>query len=968
MRKTIAMLVIAGILAVGVAAILYSGRSDNNKQTSTPQTTETVAPPVATENDAEAAGAVDRTIDKQPAEPHQQPEEPVEAAALRVYGTVTDFNTGGAVQNALITLTEGNEGVSVYTDSAGSFDVDGSAGKALEVSCSAPGYAEAAETISANTGKEVRIDFVLRPGSGISGRVTEAASGQGVEGVVMHLAPARASLVERAQSFGKQTGAITDANGDYAIKGLEPGAYTISPMARSLGFLSVEKRQAVVNVAEGESRDKVDFLLERGGLVRGTVVSVNGAPVSGASLQVMPVDVLGTALDGLDGSVNVMELAPLAESSDDKGLFEIAGLDYDVSYRLSAQAEGFAASYSQDFLVERGEGPAEFNLVLSPGSTVSGIARYESGEPATDERIHLTPEMGAIMAGRVTDLQSATTDAQGAFEFANIPAGKYTASARDAMPFVLGGRRKAVELTVDGVHPVTGVEIIVAEGPAAEGGNDETISGKVVLPDGAPAPDTTVKAFMSPLAVSQWSVATDASGTFVLKDLRGNLFDLRATSEKGVGEVKGVRAGASDVVIRLMPPSFVSGIVVDAEGHAVPSCKVALNKTDDAKDGQSAADYLGAIGRMLGSGGTNIMTDINGFFEFAEVSPGSYTVEATSETKGKGTSRAFTIAAGVDTTGLRVQLEPGLAIAGAVRDGNGAPIEGAMVKLMASEGNAVSDMMTMVMPGGVEAAASATTAPDGTFRLDNVPVGTYSLLTTHSAYSRSVQRGFEVSPGRPLTNLRITLTEGGSTHGHFVVDGQPQSGIMVQLVGPSGLHMATTDSEGRFELSGIAPGTYLVNTIDMSRMLQDPFSMLAQTPRVVDIADGENPELDLGPGPGTTVTGAVSGPRGSITLAVLSLPGAPDAQSAPPMDFAAQIEAARYLVGQARVGEDGTFTIEGVEPGVYDLQITTLDIDLQNLDLDMLMQNPPPVVRQQIEVGTEPFSLDVTLPGTAGSP
>jgi len=63
------------------------------------------------------------------------------------------------------------------------------------------------------------------------------------------------------------------------------------------------------------------------------------------------------------------------------------------------------------------------------------------------------------------------------------------------------------------------------------------------------------------------------------------------------------------------------------------------------------------------------------------------------------------------------------------------------------------------------------------------------------------------------------------------------------------------------------------------------------------------------------------------------------------------------------VGQDGTFRIDGIEPGTYLLEVHSIDMDPLNPDFDAIMSmDRSPRIRQEIVVGTEPVHLTLEVP------
>src|SRR5260370_34748841 len=113
----------------------------------------------------------------------------------------------------------------------------------------------------------------------IHGHVLQSKSGEPVKKALV--------ILRRSQEPG--TGASTDASGAFRFDDLEPGPYTLS--TESTGFvLDPESERSVVNVKPGPDESEVTLMLIRTGAISGRVLDSDGEPISGATVQVAPVN------------------------------------------------------------------------------------------------------------------------------------------------------------------------------------------------------------------------------------------------------------------------------------------------------------------------------------------------------------------------------------------------------------------------------------------------------------------------------------------------------------------------------------------------------------------------------------------------------------------------------------------------------------------------------------------------------
>ena len=126
------------------------------------------------------------------------------------------------------------------------------------------------------------IDFSLRQGATISGRVTDASTGLGV----------RVSVNADSREFGFGSGTGTEFDGTYEIKGLRPGGYVVKVRGEDQGYmvqyysgeLSWDTADTVIVGPDGATG--IDFALKSGGSISGRVTDAStGLGISGMEVH-----------------------------------------------------------------------------------------------------------------------------------------------------------------------------------------------------------------------------------------------------------------------------------------------------------------------------------------------------------------------------------------------------------------------------------------------------------------------------------------------------------------------------------------------------------------------------------------------------------------------------------------------------------------------------------------------------------
>ena len=291
----------------------------------------------------------------------------------------------------------------------------------------------------------------LRPGeappkgtAAIRGYVTAGGTGS----------PIRRAQV-RAMSMEGRGGGVTntDAEGRYEIKDLPAGRFTIT--ATKGGFVQGQFGQrrptdpgTPIDLADGQTADKVNFILARGSVISGRIVDDGGEPVSGTQVSAMRYAFVSGA----------RRLIPAPsegnnDRTDDQGGFRLYGLppgEYYVSANNrnnmmmmpgmnSTEQDGYAPTYfpgttnvgeATRVTVRAGqEAQASFALIVARMSRVSGRAINSNGQPVTNAMLMLAPgDTGMMMMGM--GMSNAMIGADGSFQFANVPPGRYMLQLR----------------------------------------------------------------------------------------------------------------------------------------------------------------------------------------------------------------------------------------------------------------------------------------------------------------------------------------------------------------------------------------------------------------------------------------------------------------------------------------------------------------------------------------------------------
>jgi hypothetical protein len=291
----------------------------------------------------------------------------------------------------------------------------------------------------------------LRPGEAppkgtgvLKGQVLAAGTGS----------PVRRAQV-RAMSMEGRGGGVTntDAEGRYEIRDLPAGRFSVT--AQKGGFVMGQFGQrrpnepgTPIDLGEGQTAEKVNFVLSRGSVIAGRVVDDGGEGVSGTQVAAMRYQFVGGSRrlvpGGGEGST---------DRTDDQGNFRLFGLppgDYYVSATNrnnsmimpnmnSTEVDGYAPTYypgtpnmaeATRITVRAGQEMtgANFAMVISRMARVRGRALNASGGPVTQAMLMLAPaDLGFNMG---MNMMNSIVGGDGSFQFANVPPGRYNLQVR----------------------------------------------------------------------------------------------------------------------------------------------------------------------------------------------------------------------------------------------------------------------------------------------------------------------------------------------------------------------------------------------------------------------------------------------------------------------------------------------------------------------------------------------------------
>jgi hypothetical protein len=587
--------------------------------------------------------------------------------AARLAGKVVGKQDGAPVPGAVVLLD--NPQVwwrptqDATTDARGAFefrDLEGgvfrlSAQKGAQVA--SPREVELSE---ADRATEVTIE--LETGRAITGRAL--AEGKPVSGARIRLRQGMISVPGRVR-------AESGADGSYRVDGVLPGRYQVVGEAKGHAPAALD-----VSVTADRDREGADLLLAPETVVKGTVTGPGGQPATGATVMATVIDAGSGSMFGRQG----------IERTDREGRFRLGGL-VAGKVTLVASETGVGRVTWGPEPVAAGE-TREVALALLPGATVSGLVKYDDGQPAPGVTV-----VGITAASM--SMAQARTDAQGKFELGPLAAGQtmVKASRKEGLAGMLdmGDMERAQkQITLSGNEAHKGVELVITRG-------GRSLSGLVVDPDGKPVAGASVGADRNDMGMGMRAalgamlgdkgVRTGEDGRFTLADLEKGPYTVWAKHTRYPdAKVEKVPDGAKEVRLQFPREAVLAGTVTDPAGKPVTDFSVMAVEAEgkDTSDPRSGLRKAQNFARLMG--GSSAVHDAGGAFELRGLAAGTYDVVVTTGEGKGGQLPGLAVAAGERKAGLRVTIQRGITLRGKVATfAEGQAVPGIPIVLMGDQ-------------------------------------------------------------------------------------------------------------------------------------------------------------------------------------------------------------------------------------------------------------------------------------------
>jgi Carboxypeptidase regulatory-like domain/Bacterial TSP3 repeat len=399
-------------------------------------------------------------------------------------------------------------------------------------------------------------------------------------------------------------------------------------------------------------------------------------------------------------------------------------------------------------------------IVVNTG-VIAGTVTSQTGRPVVGAQVTLNS--GA-------DVRTADADASGFYQINGVAPGAYTIIGVD----LTGGLRTKFS---GNLPPNQSANVNLTLTPSG------TIRGTAFGRNGTTPVGSGIN--VSLFGPTFLTATTDNQGQFLFDFVPLGSFTVETSDSNGNrGRTTGSLATTSQVVVSnvsFLGKGTVSGAVVDGSGVAVPNAAVTLTS-----------------GSIFG-GTKSTTTDGAGHYSFTDVFVGPFTVNASSAISRQGGSSSGALSGDGQTATANITLQATGSITGTVfHFGGSTPAGGVVITL--SDGH------------------SATADAQGRYRIDLVPVGSYTVDGTDPATGDRGRSNATIATQDQIVTANVTLIGVGKVI-VTVKDGglNPVAGAQLRLDSQTvfgGRQTGTTQANGTLTFANVLAGSFSVFAVD----------------------------------------------------------------------------------------------------------------------------------------------------------
>ncbi|GEM_PF-928054 len=646
-------------------------------------------------------------------------------------------------------------------------------------------------------------------------RPITVAAGDPVTGVVLGAGkkPAAGALVRLESAKATTRWVETDAEGRFTIPHAPDGRGAIVVDAGEAGWGS--RPDVKLPLGEGKSLT----------ITLALPASLDGKVVDDKTGRVVP---RAKVFVKANGFARLMRTGP-------DGLYHLKGIP-PQTYRLTVDEARYVSWLKPDLALNPGE-TKRLDVAITLGATMIGKVVDENGAPVPAARGTLARGGENAIAGirRMLRVGGETTAfrtrADGTFKATRLAPGDnqrlsvnhadFERATLAGLSLPSGGTKGDVAIVMRRGATISGVVKDVNDQPIAD--VEVQVDPSVNFRAGAGGMIATFARIGGPSARPKTKTAAD--GTFHITGMSVGEYALQVRkpglANERVDPVKVTDKGAESVAVTLGPGAAIAGIVRRKNGEGAEGYMVRV--------GTGGRGAGGAGGPFAGTG-TDLATGPDGLFVIDGLKPGQVYDLSVFGGVGLGPQKRGVVApaANVDL----VVAGTGR-IAGTALDArSGQPLKNFSVSYEPDRGVGGAIIRLVARGAGVQTGIGQkrdVNTEDGTFALEDVPAGTWTVVVESKGYQQArvanlvveengskdqvevratpgvVLKGrvTDARTGRPVANASITHEAAGSAgpggFGGFGGRGGPLAGL-------DGADDVTTDAEGNFEIAGIGVG------------------------------------------------------------------------------------------------------------------------------------------------------------------
>ncbi|WP_127533002.1 beta strand repeat-containing protein [Paenibacillus kobensis] len=585
------------------------------------------------------------------------------------------------------------------------------------------------------------------------------------------------------------------------------GQYAISGLLPNYYRISIaasgfQQQDLPLTLTSGETRVVNAALAGSPGAVAGTVTTAAGIPIAGAKAEALDNrnNVLATVLTNISGVFRADSLAP--------GLND----------RLRVSVPGFVTQII-GFQVAAGQ-TTTVNVKLSAeaGSITGIITDAESGQglPGTSIR--------AVNAEGIT-LQTAVSSADGSYSIPSLQPGSYSLSFSEE-----GYAAETVgAIVTSGASTTINIALETLAG---------ALAGTVTDLAGVPLEDVVIRVYLNNIIIARVSSAED--GTYMIGNLAPGVYTISARTDGFGGDTFGVIIEPSlttNADFRLVPdPGMIVGKITDIAGNPIVGAAVAVQNNVDG-------------GPVLL---TRILSETDGAYIIAGLAPGNYIVNVSAAAFQNQFASALVRSDAQTPLDFKLLPSPGT-ISGSVLDSSGNPLVGAGIQIRVTSANGITVF-------------SLFTDPVGQFQSSSLTPGIYTVFASADSF-QTASATVAVASGATEKLTLVLYPEPGSIQGTVVdlLTGAGLPGVVLNITDQNNflVGITVTDSDGRFDATGIAPGNYTI-VAQENGYQSNTFGVIVNANAITPAS------IPLSPNPGT-INGTLRPPIGGAVVQLTNL-------------------------------------------------------------------------------------------------